>query len=178
MGRGHQHSCLGASLIEAVIAAALLATVLTGVAPLVTTAVLGTSRARTDLLAGQLARQRLAQLQALTHIDASGIIVADLQSRLADDSFAVGGSGLSPTGLGPLTSSVSGWSDWLDARGAWLSGDAAPPPGARYRRRWAVLAGPTSHCVQVWVEVAPLPAGHAPRPAHAGALQCAWGAWP
>jgi type II secretory pathway pseudopilin PulG len=168
----------GTSLIEAVIAAGLLAAVLTGVLPLATGVVTSTGAARADLLAAHLARQRLAQLRALTHVRAPSGVIVDTQTRLAADDFASGGAGLSPTGLAPFAASVEGWSDWLDARGAWLSADVPPPPAARYRRRWGILTGSPTDCVRLWVEVSPVPGGVAGRAAHAGAVHCAWGAWP
>ena len=67
----------GSSLLEAVIASGLLATVLTGVVPLVTTAVAGTAAARSDFTAAHLSRQRLAELQTLTHVRVpTGVIVS------------------------------------------------------------------------------------------------------
>ena len=168
----------GASLIEAVIAAGLLAVVLTGVAPLVAAAVTGTAAARVDLLAEQLARQRLAQLQALTHVNTAGTIVSDQATGFGSGVFGSSGAGLALTGLAPLESSVAGWVDWLDQRGAWLSADVAPPPAARYRRRWGLLTGSGGDCIRVWVEVASLPASPGQGAAHASAHQCAWGAWP
>lgn len=179
MARSRRLTCDGASLIEAVVAAGLLAAVLTGVLPLATAVVSGTSASRGDLLAAHLARQRLAQLQALTFSRTASGVIADLQTGLAAADFVPGGAGLSVTGPAPLEASVDGWSDWLDARGAWLSADLTAPPTARYRRRWGILAGLPSDCVRLWVEVTPVPDATGLRRANAGALQCAWGAgWP
>ncbi len=105
----------GSSLLEAVIAAALLATVLTGVVPLVTTAVAGTTAARADFMAAHLARQRLAQLQTLTHAHVPTGVIADDSSRLDQaEVFTPGGPGLQPTGLTPLQVPTTPWVDWLD----------------------------------------------------------------
>ncbi len=158
-------------------AAGLLAVVLTGVAPLVTMAASGSAAARVNLLADRLALQRLAHLQTLTHIRVPGAVAIDTQTSIGSD-FLVGGPGLSISGLGPLQTTTAGWADWLDEQGGWLSSATTAPPGARYRRRWAILAGGSTDCVRLWVEVAPVPALVGGRAAHAGAVQCAWGAWP
>ncbi len=179
MARRSDRTRRGTSLIEAVIASALLAVVLTGVAPLVVAAVAGTDAIRVSLLAEHLARQRLAQVQALTHMRVAGVVVADGSTGFAGGDFVVGGAGLAATGLAPLQASVAGWSDWLDARGDWVSSSVGPPPEARYRRRWGILPDPSGiGCVRVWVDVTPVPAGVGQHPAHAAALQCPWGAWP
>ena len=166
----------GASLLEAVIAAGLLATVLTSILPLVTAAVAGTAATRTDLMASHLARQRLAQLQALTHLRTAAGVIADDQSRLDQaDPYTAGGPGLSASGPIPLTTSTPSWVDWLDERGTWQSAGAQPPPGARYRRRWGILAAGAEGCFRVWVEVTPLGSSAGDHTAHDGSLQCPWG---
>ena len=165
----------GVSLLEAVIASALLATVLTGVAPLVSVATASVSTTRGDVLASQLARQRLAQLEALAHLRTAAGISVDVVSRFAGDGFVPTGSGLSPTGLQPLTTPVAGQVDWLDERGTWLASDAAPPGTAHYTRRWALLSHGADGCVRVWVVVEPLRARTGNRPVYLATVQCPWG---
>ena len=169
----------GASLLEAVIAAGLLATVLTSILPLVTVAVAGTAATRTDLMASHLARQRLSQLQALTHLRTAAGVIADDQSRLDQaDLFTAGGPGLIATGPATLATSTPSWVDWLDERGAWRSAGAQPPPGARYRRRWGILTAGVDGCYRLWVEVTPLGSSSVDATAHDGSLQCPWGVAP
>lgn len=171
----HRASC-GSSLLEAVIAAGLLATVLTAVLPLATTVVSGSAGSRADLMASHLARQRLSQLQALTLARSVSGEVADLQSRLdTPEAFGLGGAGLTPTGLAPLQSSTSSWVDWLDEHGTWQGAGVQQPPAARYRRRWGVLAAGGEGCLRVWAEVAPLGRLVGDRTVHAGGIQCPWG---
>lgn len=166
----------GSSLLEAVIAAGVLATVLTGILPLATTAVAGSAAARVDLMTAHLARQRLAQLQALTHLRGVLGVVVDVEARLdGAEAFAAGGAGLSPTGLAPFQVSTAPLVDWLDEHGGWQAAGADPPPGARYRRRWGILAPAPAGCLSLWVEVTPLGPDAAHRMAHAGGVQCAWG---
>lgn len=168
----------GASLIEAVIAAGLLATVLGGVLPLVASAAVVVMTIRADQMAAHLARQRLAQLQVLTHLRLPTAIVFDQTSRLDDgEIFASAGSGLVPSGSGPLEETTDTWADWLDDRGTWVAAGVAQPQQARFRRRWGILAAGMSGCVRLWVEVTPL-GGPMPaaRATHAGTLRCPWGA--
>lgn len=176
MIRQAHHDTRGASLVEAVVAAGILAGVLTGILPLTTASWNGTAAARLDLLASQLARHRLQQLQTLTYLQLPAGQLRDVMTRLDGDGFATGGAGLTPTGLTALQMPVPGWSDWLDGQGAALPWSATPPPGARYRRQWAVLDDGSGVCVRVWVAVSALGAPVRPRPVEVGALQCAWGA--
>ncbi len=164
----------GTSLIEAVIASGLLALVLVALLPLTTAAIAGTHAGRTDGRAASLARHRLAQLRGLTHMRTASTAIVDLTTRVDHAEPAVGGPGLSPTGVAPLEYPTEGWSDWLDEQGRWVGAGPSPPAGARYGRQWGVLSGETSACVRLWVSVQPL---HEPasRRAHAAGLQCAWG---
>ena len=135
----------GSSLLEAVIAAALLATVLTGVLPLVTTAVAGTTAARADLVAAHLARQRLAQLQALTHATLPSGVIADDRSRLDEaEVFTPGGPGLQPTGLDALCRCRPrhGWTGWMSTVRGWR------PARKRRPARASAAAGASSRPVR------------------------------
>lgn len=166
----------GSALLEAVIAAALLATVLTGVMPLVTTAAAGAATARADLVAGHLARQRLAQLQTLTHTMLPSGVIADDRSRLDEsDVFTPGGAGLQPTGLAPLQAPTTTWADWLDEHGAWLASGAQLPQGARFGRRWGVVSGGGDGCLRLWVVTSHLGPSVGDHVSRAASLQCPWG---
>jgi type II secretory pathway pseudopilin PulG len=166
----------GSSLLEAVVAAGLLATVLSAVLPLVTTATIRVAEARTDQLAAHLARQRLSQLQALTRARTPTGLLTDLQSRLdGAEPFTNGGPGLDPTGPGPLADSMEPWADWLDEHGRWNAAGVQPAPGARFRRRWGILAPGEDGCLRLWVEVVPLGPSRGDRVVHAGGVQCPWG---
>jgi type II secretory pathway pseudopilin PulG len=167
----------GSALIEAVIAAALLATVLTGIVPLVTTAVAGAAAARADLIAAHLARQRLAQLQTLTYATFPSGVIADGNSRLDDRNvFTIGGTGLQPTGLAPLQGPTPPWADWLDGHGAWLASGTQAPPGARFHRRWGILFVGGEGCLRLWVEASWLGPSVGDRVFRVASLQCPWGA--
>ena len=169
----HDHG--GSALLEAVVAAGLLAGVLTGLVPLTTAVAESKTTARLDLMAGHLARQRLGELQALTHVTGAGGVAMDLSTRLDTAGFNGGGAGLTATGLAPLDSSLSGASDWLDGDGQLLAWSATPPPGARFARRWAVVDD-GSGCVRMWVSVTVVARPQRPHMVDAGATNCPWGA--
>lgn len=167
----------GSSLLEAVIAAGLLSTVVAAVLPLVAVSSVAVASTRGNLLAAHLARQRLSELQALINVRSSVGLVVDAQSRLDEaDPFTPGGSGLGATGLGPLLATTAPWADWLDERGVWQGSGAAPPPAARFGRRWGILAAGPDECLDLWVEVVPIGWSGGDRAAHAGGVQCPWGA--
>ena len=164
----------GSALLEAVVATGLLIGVLTGLLPLTTTAAQQTTTARLDLLAAHLARQRLGELQALTHVTAAGGVLTDVSTRLDHGGFGAGGTGLTPTGMAPLSSSLPGASDWLDARGRLLPWSATPPPDTRYARRWAVVDD-GSGCVRMWVLVSVIGRPLRAHTVDVAAVQCPWG---
>jgi hypothetical protein len=166
----------GAALLEAVIASGLLATVLAGVLPLVAVSLAMLAAIRTDLVAAQLARQKLAHLQALALAQGPAGLLVDVHSRLDSvEPFASAGPGLQVTGLGTLHSTTDNWADWLDERGAWQGAGLIAPETARFRRRWGILPFGPDGCLRTWVEVAPLQAAAGDRIAHAGSVRCPWG---
>lgn len=164
------------SLLETLVAAGLLATVLTGIVPLCTTAVVAASRVRSQVLAGHLASRRLAQLEALTHARTAGGLVLDLQTRLDGPDFALGGPGLAQGGAATLTTDTDRWCDVLDDRGTYLGTCDGSVAGARFGRRWGVTPTDVSGCLRVWVDVRGLTGVGPDVAAQAGALQCGWGA--
>lgn len=135
----------GFALIEIVVALALLAMTLTGVAQLI---VLGTSSAaaaRTGALTVTLAADKMEQLQALAWgYDAEGREATDLTSDVSRVPAAEGGQGLRASPAGSLESNVAGYVDHVDGTGQWLGNETAPPPGTRFTRRWSVEPLPES----------------------------------
>lgn len=166
----------GSSLLEAVIAAGVLATMLAGVLPLVTVSARSASATRLDLLAAHLARQRLAQLQALSYVRSGAGVVGDGDTALDQpDAFTAGGPGLAASGPTPLERSAAPWVDWLDESGVWQASGEAAPPGAMFRRRWAILAAGGEGCLRLWVEVLPLRVTPSRGVVRNASLQCPWG---
>lgn len=168
----------GSGLLEAVVAAGILATVLTGILPLVLVAVGGAAQARTDLMAATLAQERLAQLQTLQYLHTGAIVIGDGSTLPRGDGFVDGGRGLTATGLAALEAPQPASSEWLDDRGGWLADGSAPaPPHAMYQRRWGVLARPGNACLQLWVDVRTTARPATPT-ASAGTVHCPWGLVP
>ncbi|MFO7302760.1 MAG: prepilin-type N-terminal cleavage/methylation domain-containing protein [Acidobacteriota bacterium] len=130
----------GFTLTEVLVALLLLATIAIGIAHLVSMAMLSLARARTDMVAVELARSRLDELlslpwgygaahEPLARLDAS----TDLSFREP----GAGGSGLfAPSGT--LDANTPSFVDHLDAGGRWMGRDVGPPSGARFTRRWFV----------------------------------------
>jgi len=146
----------GFTLIEVVIALALLAAATLSVAQLIvaTTRAVQTGRIRTAAVT--LAASRLEELHSLTWaLDAAGNSVTDSSTNLASEQPGTGGTGLAPSPPGALDENTSGFVDFLDGGGRWLSAGPAAPPGAIFVRRWAIEpavdASPDTLAIQVVV---------------------------
>ena len=134
------HSQRGFSLIEVMVASAILACAVLSVAQLVAASTASTSGARGVSEATLLAWQKLDQLRslALTFDDAGGPVTDASTDTASDPQRALGGTGLAPSPGGTLSQDTNGYVDYLDALGHSLGGGARGPAGTRYRRRWAV----------------------------------------
>ena len=144
-------SQIGSSLLEAVIASALVITVAAGVMTLTVTALTATeNQGHLEARTAEYAQDKIEQLMALGYCDASS-------NTTHVPTVATGGTGLagcpvplaSPatgTGLGGssnVSSPVSGYVDYLDNSGNLLtSNGGAQPAGAYYIRAWQISAGP------------------------------------
>jgi prepilin-type N-terminal cleavage/methylation domain-containing protein len=133
-------SSSGFSLIEVMVASAILACAVLSVAQLAAAAIGSTAGARGVSEATLLAWQKIDQLRSLAlSFDDAGQPVTDRSTNTAvqpEEPF--GGTGLAPSGEGTLTRDTGGYVDYLDAMGQPLGGGDRPPPGTRYRRRWAI----------------------------------------
>jgi prepilin-type N-terminal cleavage/methylation domain-containing protein len=139
------HSSRGFSLIEVMVASAILACAVLSVAQLTAAATASTAGARGVSEATFLAWQKIDQLRSLAFaFDDAGQPVTDLATdTTAQPEQAFGGTGLTPAGNDTLTRDTGGYVDYLDALGqplggGALGGEGRPPRGTRYRRRWAV----------------------------------------
>lgn len=116
-------SASGFSLLEVLIASALLASALVGLAHLAALGVRQTQRASTDVSALALAQSKLEALKSVPWTyDAGGAPVSD--------------PALSASPPGALTADSVGYFDLLDRFGR--SVPSADGPSVVYRRRWAV----------------------------------------
>jgi prepilin-type N-terminal cleavage/methylation domain-containing protein len=153
----------GFTLVETLVALALFASVVAGAATLAAAAARAALAARLSTSAMALARQKLDAVRALTFaVEESGAPITDGHTNLSVDPPATGGQGLAPGGS--LSSSVSGFTDFLDRGGRWVAGGTAPPPGAAFVRRWQVgrLAGSGDLTLVARVRVVPIVLGAAP----------------
>jgi prepilin-type N-terminal cleavage/methylation domain-containing protein len=121
----------GFSLIEVMVAAAILGCAVLSIAQLAATATSATASARGVSEATLLAWQTVDELRSLAWaFDDAGVPVSD--------------AGLAPSPAGALSHDADGCVDYLDAWGQSLGGGALGegdrrPRGTRYRRRWAVV---------------------------------------
>ncbi len=135
----------GFTLVEICVAMALLVVAATGVAHMFGVAVRATQRARVETSATVLASQKVEQLRALLWtIAADGSPRSDWTTNAALEPFASGGAGLAASPSNSLDGNVTGYVDYLDARGDWVGTGATPPVTARYIRRWNIRPLPES----------------------------------
>ena len=137
-------SAAGFTLIETLIAVALLAGLAAGLAHVVVVARRAVALGGADAVAMQAATQKLEELRSLdwTFDPRTGQRVSDTTTDLAQGVPSGRGAGLraSPAGAASLEESFPGYADHLDASGAWIEAGAGaePSPGTAYVRRWAV----------------------------------------
>jgi hypothetical protein len=137
----------GSSLIETLVAIALLGGVVVSLAELLSMATRGNVAARASTRAVILAEQKMEQLKALAWaFDSEGARVSDTTSNVAAFAAIGGcagaqagaGAGLTPSAPGALLANQDGYVDYVDAQGCGLGGGQSPPAGTAYIRRWSV----------------------------------------
>jgi type II secretory pathway pseudopilin PulG len=136
----------GFSLVEVLVAAAILMTGLIAVAQMFVTSTNQNMAARRVTTTAVLAQQKIEQLRALTWgFDDFGLPVSDFASNIAvSPPTSSGGVGLQASPANTLTTSTPGYVDYLDAYGGWVGNGAAPPANAIYVRRWSIAPLPTN----------------------------------
>jgi prepilin-type N-terminal cleavage/methylation domain-containing protein len=145
----------GFTLVEVLIAVALLSLAALGAVQLVVVSLQAVTAARTQTLSVALASARLEELRGLTfEFDGQGLRSSDVQADLSTIPAGAGGPGLSPGGS--VTANIGGYVDHLDHQGGRIGGGPVAPPGAAYVRRWAVATS-ASHPDVLVLEVAVLP---------------------
>jgi type II secretory pathway pseudopilin PulG len=120
----------GFSLIETIVATALLATSIAALGQLFAIAIVNTSGARDTTFATVLAADKMEQLRSLTY-------------AASPASVPVSAAGLAPSPSGALHVNTSGWVDYLDEHGTTIGSDGDVPPGTVYVRRWSIVPLPT-----------------------------------
>jgi type II secretory pathway pseudopilin PulG len=146
----------GFSLVEVLVAAGLLATVLVSLAELFALSARANLASRNTTYASILAAQKLEELRSLAWgFDPGGAAVTDTGSDTAVSPVAAsGGTGLQPSPPGTLQANTGGWVDYVGRSGSKIGGGAAPPQNAIYTRRWSVeprAANPDTIVIQVLV---------------------------
>jgi len=122
----------GFSLVEAVVAMAIMFTATVAVAQLSILSARANRVARSTTMTSILASQRMEQLQSAAWAE------------------------LAPSPPGALVRSADGYVDYLDADGRTLPAGRMPPSGAVFVRRWALTRMSGGDALMVQVSVMPI----------------------
>lgn len=160
MSDTHRTPAEGFTLLEVLIATALLVTVSIGIAHLFAIVASAGREARARTSSTILAAGKLEQLRSLAWgyeplPDDPPVPRSDMSTNLGVDPPGDGGPGLAPSPTGTLAANIPPYVDYLDARGRWVGNGATPPANTVFIRRWAVqpLAGPTERTLVLHVLV-------------------------
>lgn len=128
----------GFSLLEVLVASAVLTVAVVGLVPLLIVSTTANTNARTTTFAVALAQQKMEQLRALAwSIDANGAAVSDTTTDLTTTPERAGsGVGLNASPAGALDRDTSGYVDFLNAAGAVVPADPQASPA--FIRRWSI----------------------------------------
>jgi prepilin-type N-terminal cleavage/methylation domain-containing protein len=134
----------GFTLVEVLIAIAILITIAVGVAQLIAVATRAIRAAREHSSAVILAAAKMDQLRALAWTyepSAPGLRAVPRSDRATDVSHpnhAPTGAGLDVSPAGTLGANMPPYVDYVDDAGRWVGHGADPPANAVFIRRWAV----------------------------------------
>jgi type II secretory pathway pseudopilin PulG len=136
----------GFTLVEVVIATALLIALCIGAAMLLTLTLGTIDRSRHRAMAMVLARAKLEQLLSLTwsvRVIGVPVLSSDETTDASRSPPTASGRGTLPSPADALAASRDGYVDYLDAQGQWVgaAGTAAAgavPAAAVYARRWSI----------------------------------------
>lgn len=129
----------GFSLVEVLVAIALVVTVLASLAEVLAMSAAATRASRRSAAATIAATAKIEQLRALAWtFDAAGQPVSDVTTNTGTRPLSpTGGRGLTLSPPGTLDAAAPGWVDYVDEAGAPLGTGVDPPTGAVFMRRWA-----------------------------------------
>ena len=135
----------GVSLVEVLIAVAILTTIALGVAQLIAMATAAMSRARVHTMAVILAAAKMDELRSLawtfepTGLGVPALPRSDRDTDLSRPDHPPGGRGLQPSPAGTLATNTPAYVDFLDASGRWVGNDTTTALAtAVFVRRWSV----------------------------------------
>lgn len=136
----------GFSLVEVLVASVVLMVGLIAVAQMFVISTNTNREARRVTTTAIMAQQKIEQLRALAWgFDDFGLPISDYSSNVSvTPPTSTGGSGLLPSPANALTTSTTGFVDYLDEYGAWVGTGTTPPPAAIYVRRWSIEPLPTN----------------------------------
>jgi prepilin-type N-terminal cleavage/methylation domain-containing protein len=136
----------GFSLVEVMVATAILATAVVALAELFGISTKTNASAKNAGMTMILAEQKIEQLRSLAFgFDVSGLPVNDITTDTAVyPPAATGGKGLSPSTTNTIQAGTDGYVDYLDAYGRSLGGGTTPPTNTAFIRRWSVEPLPTN----------------------------------
>lgn len=141
------HNSRGFSLVEVMIAMAILTAVSLGVAQLFAVSSRANLIARGQTSTTAMAEQKMEQLRSLTwgfDLEGLGLPVTDTSSNVAVYPQTQTGSGLNPSPARSLIENTSGFVDFLNQNGVWVGTGTTPSAGAVYIRRWSIQPLPTN----------------------------------
>jgi hypothetical protein len=122
----------GTTLIETVIATALLLVVMVGLLSMAALATVYTeNHGHLEARTTEYAQDKMEQLLVLVYTDNFG-------DTIIFPAGAVGGTGLAVGGSSNTATPVDGYVDWLAQDGSLLGGGVTPPVGWFYERAWQV----------------------------------------
>jgi len=136
----------GFSLVETMVATALLATAVVTLAQLFVLSTKTNVASHNTTYAAVLAEQKMEELRALAWgYDTQGLPISDTATDTTVTPMTTsGGTGLQPSTSTALQENTSGYVDFIDAFGNKLGTGANPPQNANYTRRWSITALPTN----------------------------------
>jgi hypothetical protein len=150
------------SLLDALVATTIVITTVTGIGHLLIWSRRAVWTAGLKTTSALLAGEKLEQLRTLAwDVDGDGRPVSDLTTDLSTDPASPAGTGLRPSPVGALDVNTPGFVDFTSADGRWLGTGRAPPAGAAFVRRWAILPLLTDPLHTVVLHVAVLPVSEA-----------------
>lgn len=137
----------GFTLIEVMVAMAILTVVSLGVAQLFAVSTRANLMARGQTSTTILAEQKIEQIRAMTwgfDPGGKGLPESDTTSNLAVYPATQGGTGLDPSPADSLETNTAGFVDFVDRGGAWVGTGGTAPGTAAYVRRWSIQPLPSN----------------------------------
>ena len=128
------------------IATGLMAASLSMLGQMFAISIMNNNSARAGTYSTVLAEQKVEQLRGLTWgFDTLALPLSDTSTNTAlPVESPTGGTGLSPSPAGTLTTSTDGYVDYVDQFGNTIGGGTTVPSKAVYVRRWSVEPLPTN----------------------------------